>query len=189
MDPRRALGFTALGVLLGAALGLVLWRGIPGGLASPEPPVGMPDFTPVVAPLVGALAPDFSARTLDGPSIRLSEQRGQAVVLNFWATWCGPCRAEMPLLDDRARSLAGQGLIVPGVNFDEPEETVRAFRDELGLSFPLLLDPRGEIQSLYRIVGYPTTYFIDADGVIRALHLGVLDEAQLDDYLADLGLG
>jgi peroxiredoxin len=95
----------------------------------------------------------------------------------------------MPLLDDRSRALAERGLTILGANFDEPEEAVRAFRDELGLSFPLLLDPGGEIQSLYRVIGYPTTYFIDADGVIQAVHLGVMDEAQLDDYLSDLGLG
>jgi peroxiredoxin len=148
-----------------------------------------PGFTPVMAPLVGARAPEFSAPTLAGPPIRLSELRGQAVVLNFWATWCEPCRAEMPLLDDRATALAGQGLVVLGVNFDEPEEDVRAYRDELGLSFPLVLDPGGAVQALYRIVGYPTTYFIDAEGIIRAVHLGVLDEALLDDYLAGLGWG
>jgi peroxiredoxin len=186
---RRSLTFTALGVLLGAALGLVLWRGIPDEVASPESSPGAPEFTPVVGPLVGSLAPDFGARTLDGPSIRLRELRGRTVVLNFWATWCAPCRAEMPLLDERSRALAERGLIVLGANFDEPEEYVRAFRDELGLSFALLLDPGGEIQSLYRVIGYPTTFFIDADGVIRAVHLGVMDEARLDGYLADLGLG
>jgi peroxiredoxin len=186
---RRLLTYTALGVLLGAALGLVLWRGIPDELASPEASAGAPEFTPVVAPLAGSLAPDFGAQALDGQSIRLSELRGRAVILNFWATWCAPCRAEMPLLDDRSRALAERGLTILGANFDEPEEAVRAFRDELGLSFPLLLDPGGEIQSLYRVIGYPTTYFIDADGVIQAVHLGVMDEAQLDDYLSDLGLG
>lgn len=189
MKRRRPLSFTALGVVLGAALGLVLWRGIPDEVASPEALPGAPEFTPVVGPLVGMLAPDFGARTLDGLSIRLSELRGRAVVLNFWATWCAPCRAEMPLLEDRSRALAERGLIILGANFDEPEEDVRAFRDELGLSFPLLLDPGGEIQSLYRVFGYPATYFIDADGVIRAVHLGVMDEALLDGYLADLGLG
>lgn len=189
MDLRRALSFTAVGVLLGAALGLVLWRGIPDDLVLPEPSLGAPSFTPVVAPLAGSRAPEFSARTLDGALVRLSELRGRAVVLNFWATWCQPCRAEMPLLDDRSRTLAERGLVVLGANFDEPEEDVRAFRDELGLTFPLLLDPGGEIQSLYRVIGYPTTYFIDADGMIRAVHLGVMDEAQLDGYLADLGLG
>jgi peroxiredoxin len=66
---------------------------------------------------------------------------------------------------------------------------VRAFRDELGLSFPMVLDPGGQVQSLYRVIGYPTTYFVDAGGVIQAIHLGVMDEARLDDYLADLGLG
>jgi len=189
VKPLRPLTFTALGALLGAALGLVLWGGLPADPASPEPSAGAPAFTPVAAPLAGARAPDFSAPTLDGSSMRLSDLRGRAVILNFWATWCEPCRAEMPLLDDRSRTLAERGLAVLGVNFDEAVEDVRAFRDELGLTFPLLLDPGGELQSLYRVIGYPTTYFIDADGVIRAVHLGVMDEALLDDYLADLGLG
>lgn len=189
MKAFRPLAYTALGVLLGAALGLILWRGIPDGSASPEPSAGVPELTPVMAPLAGARAPDFSARTLEGASIRLSDLRGRAVIINFWATWCEPCRAEMPLLDDRAVALAERGLVVLGVNFDEPEESVRAFRDELGLSFPIVLDPGGQVQSLYRVIGYPTTYFVDAGGVIQAIHLGVMDEGRLDDYLAALGLG
>ncbi len=189
MAVRRALTFTAIGILLGSALGLAVWGGIPGDAAPAEPGTGAPGLTPVVAPLVGGRAPDFDALDTDGERRRLSDLQGRIVVLNFWATWCEPCRAEMPLLQARARDLETTGLVVIGVNFDEPAETVRAFQTELGLTFPLLLDPGGPIQSLYRVLAYPTTFFVDAAGVIRFQHLGVMDEGQLDTYLEDMGLG
>jgi peroxiredoxin len=95
----------------------------------------------------------------------------------------------MPLLQARARNLETQGLSVIGVNFDEAATVVRAFQDELELSFPLLLDPGGHINALYRVLAYPTTFFVDAAGVIRFQHLGVMDEGQLDSYLDRMGLG
>lgn len=187
MRLRPSAAFTAIGVLLGAALGVILWRGIP----QPAEPAPTPEagITPVTAPLVGARAPEFSAPSVDGETYRLSEQQGRPVILNFWATWCEPCRAEMPLLEARARELADAGLLIVGVNFDEPEAVVREYRDDLGLTLPLLLDPGGKIQRLYRVVAYPTTFFVGRDGLIRAVHLGVLDENILDEYLAALGLG
>lgn len=186
MRLRQSVAFSVIGVLLGAALGLILWRGIPQAVG-PSTPAG--GITPVVAPLVGARAPEFSAPSVDGETFRLIEQQGRPVIVNFWATWCEPCRAEMPLLEDRALEFSDDGLTIVGVDFDEPQEVVRAYRDELGLSLPLLLDDGGEIQRLYRVVAYPTTFFIGRDGLIRAVHLGVLDDAMLDEYLAALGLG
>ncbi len=189
MAARRALTFTAIGLLLGSALGLVVWGGIPSDAAPAEPATGAPGLTPVVAPLVGGRAPGFDALDTAGDRVRLSDLQGRIVVLNFWATWCEPCRAEMPLLQARARDLETTGLTVIGVNYDEPADTVRAFQTELGLTFPLVLDPGGTTQSLYRVLAYPTTFFVDAAGVIRFQHLGVMDERQLDTYLDDMGLG
>lgn len=189
MAVRRALTFTGIGLLLGSALGLAVWGGIPGDAAPAEPVTGATGLTPVVAPLVGGRAPDFDALDTTGDRWRLSDLKGRIVVLNFWAIWCEPCRAEMPLLEARARDLETTGLVVIGVNFDEPAGMVRAFQTELGLTFPLLLDPGGTIQSLYRVLAYPTTFFVDAAGVIRFQHLGVMDEGQLDTYLEDMGLG
>ena len=189
MAIRRALTFTVIGVLLGVAMGLVVWGGIPGDAAPAQPATLALGLTPVVAPLVGGRAPDFEALDTGGNRLRLSELQGRVVVLNFWATWCEPCRAEMPLLQARARGLENQGLSVIGVNFDEAATVVRAFQNELELSFPLLLDPGGHINALYRVLAYPTTFFVDAAGVIRFQHLGVMDEGQLDSYLDRMGLG
>ncbi len=140
------------------------------------------------APEIGALAPDFELLTITGESIRLDDLRGQVVLLNFWATWCAPCRLEMPHLQNRFE-LFSPDLVVLAVNFDEPAQDVGAFVLELGLTFPTLLDPGALVQDLYRVRGYPTSVFVDRDGVIQIIHIGILTEGQLDDYLAQVGIG
>ncbi len=140
-----------------------------------------------IAPEIAAEAPDFALRDLRGNEVRLSEYRGRTVLLTFWATWCGPCRLEMPAFEDRYQELKDDNFIVLGVNYDEPVEDVRTFRDEFGLSFPLLLDPGGSVQRLYRIRGYPSSIFVDPQGVVRVVHLGLITEGQLRDYLVELG--
>jgi peroxiredoxin len=140
-----------------------------------------------IAPEIAAEAPDFALRDLRGNEVRLSEYRGRTVLLTFWATWCGPCRLEMPAFEDRYQELKDDNFIVLGVNYDEPVEDVRTFRDEFGLSFPLLLDPGGNVQRLYRIRGYPSSIFVDPQGVVRVVHLGLITEGQLRDYLIELG--
>jgi len=157
---------------------------------SPESPAsGAAEASRVLLPaaVVDAPAPDFTLETVDGETIRLSEMQGKVVALNFWATWCGPCRLEMPDLQDRAELFPDQ-LVVLGVNFAETAEEVAAFREEVGIDFPLLLDPEGDVQRLYRVLGYPTTFFIDEQGTIRAQHIGLMSGGQLDDYLEEMGL-
>ena len=134
--------------LIGLALGLAYFN-LPVD-SEPATPAGTP--APGIAPLVGSLAPDFELATIDGGRLRLSDLRGRVVLVNFWATWCDPCRVEMPDLQARADRWPDQ-LVVLGVDFDEPEEDVRRFGEELGLTFPLLLDPGAEVQELYRVVG------------------------------------
>jgi peroxiredoxin len=141
-----------------------------------------------VAPRQGALAPDFSLLNLDGEQITLSELRGQPVMINLWATWCAPCRIEMPHIQDRFERYAGEGFLVLAVDFDEPAGIVADFRDELGLTFDILLDPGAEVQELYRNRNYPSTFFVDADGVIQVQHIGLMTEGQLDENLAAIGL-
>jgi cytochrome c biogenesis protein CcmG/thiol:disulfide interchange protein DsbE len=144
-----------------------------------------PSFLNAPAPEVGAPAPDFTALTPQGDRVSLSDLRGQVVLINFWATWCAPCRVEMPAI--QARYNRG-GFTVLAVDFDENAELVQAFVDGLGLSFPVLLDPGGEIQNLYRVRGYPTSFFVDADGIIRVFHIGDMSETELDNYLSHLGV-
>ena len=144
-----------------------------------------PAFLSAPAPEVGALAPDFTLQTVKGDEISLSDLRGQVVLINFWATWCAPCRLEMPAI--QARYNRG-GFAVLAVNFDEDPEKVQGFMEKLGLSFPALLDPGGEIQNLYRVRGYPTSFFIDEKGVIQIFHIGQMDEVELDEYLVQMGV-
>ncbi len=141
-----------------------------------------------VAPRQGALAPDFSLFNLEGEQITLSELRGHPVMINLWATWCAPCRIEMPHIQDRFERYAGEGFLVLAIDFDEPADIVADFRDELGLTFDILLDPGAEVQELYRNRNYPSTFFVDADGVIQVQHIGLMTEGQLDENLAAIGL-
>lgn len=177
----------ASAILFGLGIGLVVFLGFPSreppASASAAPPPG-----PGPAPVVGAPAPDFTLQSLDGQAVALSDYRGQVVLLNFWATWCEPCKLEMPAFDEVQQSVGPQGLQVLAVNFDEPAAEVQAFQDELGLTFPLLLDPGAVVQRLYRVVGYPTSYWIDREGRVAAMHVGVMSERQLADYLTDMGL-
>jgi peroxiredoxin len=142
-----------------------------------------------IAPIAGALAPDFRLQNLEGEEVQLSDFRGRAVLINLWATWCGPCRLEMPAIQDRYESYEQDGLIVLAVNFDESEGAVRDFRDELGLTFQILLDPGAIVQKLYRNRNYPSSFFIDEAGVIQVHHIGVMTEGQLDENLAEIGVG
>ncbi len=189
MHPRTAAPWLLLAsaILFGLGIGLVVFLGFPSreppASASAAPPPG-----PGPAPVVGAPAPDFTLQSLDGQAVALSDYRGQVVLLNFWATWCEPCKLEMPAFDEVQQSVGPQGLQVLAVNFDEPAAVVQAFQDELGLTFPLLLDPGAVVQRLYRVVGYPTSYWIDRDGQVAAMHVGVMSERQLADYLTDMGL-
>ena len=109
-------------------------------------------------------------------------------MINLWATWCGPCRIEMPHIQERFERYADEGFLVLAVDFDEPAGLVEAFRDELGLTFDLLLDPGAEVQELYRNRSYPSSFFVDPNGVIQVHHIGVMTEGQLDDNLAAIGL-
>jgi peroxiredoxin len=136
------------------------------------------------SPEVGAQAPDFALADLNGNVVRLSELRGQPVLINFWATWCGPCREEMPAI--QARYNQRGDFAVLAVDFGESAERVSGFLDEIGVQLPVVLDQDGSIQDLYRIRGYPTTFFLDATGVIRFMHIGQMSEADLDSFLERL---
>ena len=136
----------------------------------------------------GASAPDFELTGLTGEPVSLRDQRGKPVLLNFWATWCAPCVLEMPNIQKFYEDYPGEFQVL-AINADEPELKIQRFVEDMGLTFEILLDPGGKIQSLYQIRGYPTSYFIDAQGEIRAQHTGSLSEDQLADYLLLVGVG
>ena len=117
-------------------------------------------------------APDFSGFTIDKRKVSLSSFRGQVLVINFWATWCLDCRPEMPMFEQVYRQLSGRGLAVIGINAREPASSIRQYAKELGLTFPLLLDPAGKIAADYGVVGLPTTFLIRRNGRAVALAVG-----------------
>ena len=187
-ESKSPLRIVLAGLLGGLAIGLVIIFGIPG--AEPTQRNGILDGSGqgYSRPLVGQPAPEFSSITADGDPISLADYSGQIRLLNFWATWCGPCEIEMPYLQDRYTRWRDAGLVILAVNFDESAEVVAAYGRDLNLDFPLILDPGGEIQQSYLVRGYPTSYLVDRDGAIIDVHVGLLTEQTLDRWLASVGL-
>lgn len=132
-------------------------------------------------------APDFKLENLNGETVALSDYRGSVVLVNFWATWCPPCRAEMPLLQEVADRY-DQEMVVFAVNSGEEEAVVRNFVETTGLDLLFLLDPNNSVATLYRVRGFPTSLFIDEDGILQATHIGELDETLLLSYLQKVGV-
>jgi peroxiredoxin len=132
---------------------------------------------------VGNLAPDFQTVTDTGEPVTLSDLRGQVVLLNFWAIWCGPCRVEMPEFQQQYEARTDDGFTILAVNSGESADTVRDFRAELGLTFPLAMDESTAIQTQYGLFSYPTTLLLDRDGMIVARHFGPLTAEQIDQML------
>lgn len=147
-----------------------------GGIS--EPVEGIEGFVEA-----GQAAPDFTLQTLDGETVSLAGYKGKPVLLNFWATWCAPCRLEMPELNKTAGDYADTGLVVLGVNQEEPANVVADFVDELGITFPQALDVDGEAGKAYGAYLLPITFFIDPDGVVTAVHRGSLTRDLIDEYL------
>jgi peroxiredoxin len=122
--------------------------------------------------LTGQAAPDFALKSSSGANLRLSEYRGDVVMVNFWATWCGPCRQEMPLLDELYSRYERVGFSLLGVNIDDDSRRAMSMVSELGVSFPVLFDARKEVSKLYEVDAMPVTVLIDREGTIRYVHNG-----------------
>lgn len=134
----------------------------------------------------GNQALDFTLETVDGKQVSLSDYRGQVVMINFWATWCPPCRAEIPGLEAAYREHGEHGFIILGVNVQDPAQVVAPFVDEMGMTYPVLLDINGTVVKDYRAQGLPMSLFVDREGVIRVRHVGYLSEGQLSQYLSQV---
>lgn len=130
-------------------------------------------------------AVDFRAETLDGGTMNLDDHMGSFVFLNFWATWCPPCREEMPAMETMQEELSDLPFQILAVSVQEDRSTVQRFIDEYGYSYPILLDPAGRTASHYGVRGLPTTYFIDRDGMVLGLLIGIRDWAD-ESILATL---
>ena len=146
----------------------------------------------IPAPAEGFLAPDFTLDTLIGESTTLSDLRGQVVLLNFWASWCPPCRGEMPAMQRVYDDYAARGLVILAVNATNQDsvEAARQFIEENNLTFPVLLDKNGDVNVQYQVRSLPTSFFIGADGIIHEVVIGgpmseALLRTRIDNLLAE----
>jgi peroxiredoxin len=188
--PRRPL------VLLTLLLAALLAAGCGGGAASEEVvAVGLPNLAEATTRGVnnaqrglepGQLAPNFTLQFADGSKTQLSDWLGQPVVLNFWATWCAPCREEMPEFVAAYDRYQADGLVIVGVNAQESASQAAEFMGEFAMTFPVALDARGDVQQLYNVRGLPTTVFIDDKGRIVERWAGLLRASALEELLAEI---
>jgi peroxiredoxin len=136
---------------------------------------------------VGEIAPDFTLIDIrDDEQISLSQFDGRPVMLNFWATWCPPCRKEMPLLQDAYEEHQGDGLIILTIAVSDKANNVLDFSDQHDLTFPLLIDTKDQVAVQYKVLGIPTSYFIDSNGVITSVQVGDLTAPALDRHLEEI---
>lgn len=134
----------------------------------------------------GSVAPPFELPDVNGEIVRLSDFAGRPVILNFWATWCAPCRVEMPALQEAQADYGDDGPVVLTINQEESAERVNEFFDEIGLTLPALLDADAEVGRAYSAIFLPTTVIVGPDGVVAAVHRGIISRAELDGYLDQL---
>ena len=162
--PNKNSRLTSIAILVLSAVWIGISTQLPGGTSNP----GIP------APQVGFLAPDFTLNTLEGNTITLSDLRGQAVLVNIWASWCVPCRAEMPEMQTIYQEYADRGFTILAVNATNQDSINNAadFVTDHGLTFPILLDLDGKVGDLYQLSALPSSYFIRPDGSIQEVVIG-----------------
>lgn len=135
---------------------------------------------------IGTTAPDFTLKTLDGKEVSLSDYRGKKVMINFWATWCGPCEAEMPEMQDYYEKHQDENIEILAVNID-PLNDVAGFVKKHGLTFPILLDPivkeGNEVNEIYKTIAIPTTYVIDEKGKIAGKYITTMDRTIIEELM------
>jgi thiol-disulfide isomerase/thioredoxin len=136
-------------------------------------------------PNVGEVAPDFQFTLADGSTTKLSDLRGKKVLINFWATWCAPCLAEMPDLE-KAHQAYGDSVAIIGVNRIEQLDVIEPFAEELQISFPLVANPQGDISDRYGVLNLPITYFVNSDGTIGFRKLGVMNYDFITEHIDQL---
>ncbi|MGI8999271.1 MAG: TlpA family protein disulfide reductase [Candidatus Limnocylindria bacterium] len=171
------LGRLGLRHLVVAASVPVLLLALFGGFVMTRMPIASPTA-------IGSIAPDFSLADLDGNPIHLAELRGRPVIVNFWASWCGPCVEEFPLLSQAATRHADDGLVVIGIVWQDRSEAARDFMTRNGATWASAMDPGERVATDYGILGPPETYFIGRDGMIVARQIGQVSAASLDEKLA-----
>ena len=137
------------------------------------------------APEVGHPAPDFTLTDLEGNRVTLSDFRGKVVFINFWATWCPPCRAEMPEIEAVYQEYKSQDVVIIGVDILEDENEVLQFVQKGGFNWIFVIDTTGEVTRNYGIVAIPTSFFLDREGVIQSVKVGAMTKREIESHLAE----
>ena len=154
---------------------LLVWAAILGLLSA----IGWKLWQSGLGQVSAGAAPDFTLTTFDGQTLRLSDLRGQAVVINFWASWCIPCRTEAPMLEAVWREYRDRGVVFVGIAYLDDDTAARQFIDEFDLTYPNGPDLGTRIAPQYRVKGIPETFFVDPDGQLRGVYVGPISEAEL----------
>ena len=158
-----------------------------GCFAGPEPPDGKSPTALVEGTQAGDRAPDFQLQNLDGQTVSLGNLQGKPVLINFWATWCSPCRSEMPYIQEIYEEWADKGLVVLAINIGENSAKAEEFMQNYNLSFTVLLDTKQDVAQRYNISGIPTTFFIDKDGIIQDKVIGAFqNKTQIETRLSKI---
>jgi cytochrome c biogenesis protein CcmG/thiol:disulfide interchange protein DsbE len=134
------------------------------------------------ADIKGVEAPDFELKALDGKTVKLSDLRGKAVLLNFWATWCGPCKVEMPWLVDLQKKYGEQGLQIVGIAMEDDPAPVEEFTKNIGVNYTILMG-KNAVGDAYSVLGLPTTYYIDRSGKILDRHIGLVSLSEIEEHI------
>lgn len=165
-------------VLILAGVAVLFWM----GQQSPKGQVS----TPAGGILPGQSAPNFTLTTLQGEQVKLSDYAGQVVMVNMWATWCPPCKAELPTIDAYYQEHSADGFVVLAINSQEAQSTVNTFISSTGFTFPVLLDSQGDVMGQYNVRALPTSFIIDRDGKVSYIHTGEINRQQLDQVVGPL---
>jgi cytochrome c biogenesis protein CcmG, thiol:disulfide interchange protein DsbE len=180
---RSALNNIVIGVWVGILIGALALAGY-GIYASRQVQQGM---QAVASVMLDQPAPPFELEDMQGNLVRLEDLKGKIVVLNFWATWCGPCVQEMPIFQ-KYQDMYPDDLVVLGIDMQEDPRRVTDFLKNIDVRYTIVIDGPGDVGRAYNVLGLPTTFFIDQDGVARIHHIGSISESGFEDYLEKLGL-
>lgn len=175
----KAAGFGLIGLLIAGLLALL---GL--GLANREPVTGQSGVT-----RVGKPAPVFSLPLLGGGDLDMADHTGRPTVINFWSSWCPPCRVEAPALEAASRSQAEDGVLFVGVDIQDDDQDAAAYLRELGITYPNGADRDGRVTVDYGVIGLPVTFFVSKDGVVERRWVGAISETRLTAWVAELAAG
>ncbi|MBM3935318.1 MAG: TlpA family protein disulfide reductase [SAR202 cluster bacterium] len=180
MTPAIRVTIVTVGALLVFGfMALLAW-----GLANKSPVTGMSGFTRVNQP-----APDFALPLFDGATTTLADYRGKPLVINFWASWCGPCRDEARALEQTWRKYRDRGVVFLGPNIQDADRSARSYIAEFGITYPNGRDAQGRMAIDYGVVGMPVTFFVNAEGIVVRRYVGAMPQTILDQWVGELAAG